>query len=59
MNASGNHQAEKSDEMSPDAKSHEATVSGCKGPSVYGRNLGTLAQCPDGLPCQEDPHGRP
>ena len=43
--------------MSSESKWRETTVSGCKGPSIYGRNLGTFAQCSDGLPRQEDPHG--
>jgi hypothetical protein len=31
-------------EMSSEAKRRETVVSGCKGPSVHGRNLGTSAQ---------------
>src|SRR4051794_25079999 len=42
---------------SPDSKWHEATVYGCKGASVHGRNLGTCASCSDVSPRQEDPHG--
>ena len=44
-------------EMSSESKWREMAVSGCKGPSAYGRNLGTSAQCSDGGPRQEDPHG--
>jgi hypothetical protein len=35
-------------EMSLEAKSRETMVSGWKGPSMYGRNLGTSARCSDG-----------
>ena len=41
-----------------ESKWRETMVSGCKGPSVYGRNLGTCMRCSNVLPCQEDPHGR-
>src|SRR5882724_8257572 len=44
-------------EMSSEAKWHETMVAGCKGPSVYGRNLGTCARCSNVLPRQEDPPG--
>ena len=39
-------------------KWHGQTFSGCRGSSVYGRNLGTSAQCSDVFPHQEEPHGR-
>src|SRR5882724_8895401 len=45
-------------EMRSGLKWHGQTFSGCKGSSVYGRNLGTSAKCSDVLPRQEDPHGR-
>jgi hypothetical protein len=45
-------------EMSSEAKWRETMVSGCKGPSVYGRNLGTCTRCSNVLPRREDPHGR-
>jgi quinol monooxygenase YgiN len=35
-------------EMSSEAKRRETVVSGCKGPSVHGRNLGTSAQSSSG-----------
>jgi class 3 adenylate cyclase len=35
-------------EMSSEAKWCETRVSGCKGPSVYGRNLGTCTRCSNG-----------
>ena len=44
-------------EMRLGLKWHGQTFSGCKGSSVYGRNLGTSARCSDVLPRQEDPHG--
>ena len=40
-----------------ESKCRETMVSGCKGPSVYGRNLGTCMRCSNVLPRQEDPHG--
>jgi hypothetical protein len=45
-------------EMRSGLKWHGDTFSGCRGSCVHGRNLGTSAPCSDGLPCQEDPHGR-
>lgn len=39
------HLAESVLEMSLEAKSRETMVSGWKGPSMYGRNLGTSARC--------------
>ena len=39
-------------------KWRETMVSGCKGPSLYGRNLETCVRCSNVLPRQEDPHGR-
>src|SRR2546428_14076138 len=44
-------------EMSSESTWRETAVFGCKGPSVYGRNLGTSAQCSNGLLRQEEPHG--
>jgi hypothetical protein len=35
-------------EMSLEAQSRETMVSGWKGPSMYGRNLGTSARCSSG-----------
>src|SRR5437773_10243559 len=45
-------------EMRLGLKWHRQTFSGCRGSSVYGRNLGTSAQCSNVFPRQEEPHGR-
>jgi hypothetical protein len=41
-----------------ESKWRETMVSGCKGASVHGRNLGTCVRCSNVLPRQEDPYGR-